>query len=165
MKKLPGIFFITLCFLFTFSTAFATSWQWVISSDKYGWFFDTDAIHYEMTQGFYPSVDTSRITYWEKQVYTPASANEFAEQTGDWRLRNLAYMLTLKTISLRDKTRTAFVAYYYNGDGDVICSDEYLYIYGSETIVPETFGEEVFFAVRDYARTHHAQLIRNTYNN
>ena len=32
-------------------------------------------------------------------------------------------------------------------------------------IVPETFGEAVFLAVRDYARTHHAQLIRNAYNN
>ena len=163
MKKLIGIFFITLCFLLLSNTALATNWQWVDSNDKHGWFFDTDTIHYEIAQGLYPSVDTSRITFWEKIFYTQAGANEFAKKVNDWRYRDLAYSLDLQTISLRDKTYTILAAYYYRKDGSLIKSEEECY--DILQIVPETFGEAVFLAVRDYARTHHAQLIRNAYNN
>lgn len=51
----------------------------------------------------------------------------------------------------------------YRKDGSLIKSEEGSY--DILQIVPETFGEEVFLAVRDYARTHHAQLIRNAYSN
>ena len=32
-------------------------------------------------------------------------------------------------------------------------------------IIPDSYDDAVFLAVRDYARTHHAQLIRNAYSN
>lgn len=161
MKK---IFLLgTLFLLLLSSTAFAETWQWVDSDDRIGWFFDTDAIHYELTQSAYPSVDTSRITFWEKNVYTQIAANEFAKETNDWCLRDLAYVLTLQTISLRHKTRTILASYYYRENGSLIYSDEGFC--DTFRVVPETFGEEVFLAVRDYARTHHAQLVRNAYSN
>ena len=32
-------------------------------------------------------------------------------------------------------------------------------------IIPDSYDDAVFLAVRDYAHTHHAQLIRNAYSN
>jgi len=32
-------------------------------------------------------------------------------------------------------------------------------------IIPDGYDDAGFLAVRDYARTHHAQLIRNAYSN
>ena len=161
MKK---IFLLgTLFLLLLSSTAFATNWQWVDSDDECGWFIDTDNMRYELTQSIYPTVDTSRITFWEKIFYTQAGANEFAKRVNDWRCRDLAYSLDLQTISLRDKTCIIFATYYYRKDGSLIKAEEEGY--DILQIVPETFGEAVFFAVRDYARTHHAQLVRNAYSN
>ena len=32
-------------------------------------------------------------------------------------------------------------------------------------IIPDSYDDALFLAVRDYARTHHAQLVRNAYSN
>ena len=102
MKK---IFLLGTLFLLLLSnTAFAANWQWVDSDDECGWFIDTDNMRYELTQSIYPTVDTSRITFWEKIFYTQAGANEFAKRVNDWRYRDLAYSLDLQTISLPPST-------------------------------------------------------------
>lgn len=165
MKKLTGIFFITLCFLFMFSTAFATSWQWVTSDNKYGWFFDTDTIHYELTYPPYsdkPIVDVTLVTFWLKTVCTPEGANELAKIANDQRYRSVAYSVMLKTMSLCHKTYIIRQIAFYDKNGNIIESGKGGYI---NHIIPGSYDDAVFFAVRDYASAHHNQLIRNAYNN
>ena len=156
----------TLFFLLLSNTAFAANWYWIDSDDKTGCFFDMDTIRYELAQSGYPyrtSVDTSKITCWEKTVYTQIGARDFATALDDWRLSELAYNLTFETFSLRNKTITVYASYYYREDGSLIYMDEG--VWGPYQVIPESRGEDVFLAVRDYARTHHAQLIRNAYSN
>lgn len=165
MKKLTGIFCITFCFLLLSNTAFAANWQWVISDNKFGWFFDTDAIHYELTQPLYsdkPTVDVTLVTFWLKTVCTPEGANELAKIANDQRYRSVAYSVMLKTMSLRHKTYIIRQIAFYDKNGNIIESGKGGYI---NHIIPGSYDDAVFFAVRDYASAHHNQLIRNAYNN
>ncbi len=163
MKK---IFLLGTLFLLLLSnTAFATNWQWVTSDAKYGWFFDTDAIRYELTHPLYsdkPIVDVTLITFWVKTVITPAGANDLVKIANDRRYRNATYSIMLKTISLRHKTYIIRQATFYDKNGNIIETGK-----GGDVnyIIPGSYDDAVFLAVRDYARTHHAQLIRNAYSN
>ena len=164
MKK---IFLLGTLFLLLLSnTAFATNWQWVTSDAKYGWFFDTDTIHYELTQPLHSdksTVDVTLITFWEKIVITPDGAKEFAKTMNDQRYRNAAYAKNLETISLRHKASLTRETIFYDKNGSIIYIDS-----GSGSfwpIIPGSYAEDMFLAVHNYARTHHAQLIRNAYSN
>lgn len=68
----------------------------------------------------------------------------------------------LKTISLRHKTYIIRQATFYDKNGNIIETGK-----GGDVnyIIPGSYDDAVFLAVRDYARTHHAQLIRNAYSN
>lgn len=163
MKK---IFLLGTLFLLLLSnTAFAANWQWVISDDKFGWFFDTDAIHYELTQPLYsdkPTVDVTLITFWVKTVITPAGANELVKTSNNRRYRNAAYSMILETVSLRHKTHMIRQVTFYDKRGNIIATGTGVDV---NYIIPGSYDDAVFLAVRDYARTHHAQLVRNAYSN
>lgn len=164
MKK---VFLLGTLFLLLLSnTVFAANWQWVMSDDRCGWFFDTDAIHYELTQPLYsnePTVDATLITFWVKTVFTPEGANELVRISNNRRYRNTAYSIVLKTASLRHKTYVIRQATLYDKSGKIIETGKGVGV--NNYIIPGSYDDAVFLAVRDYARTHHAQLIHNAYNN
>ena len=70
--------------------------------------------------------------------------------------------MILETVSLRHKTHMIRQATFYDKSGNIIAIGK-----GGDVnyIIPGSYDDAVFLAVRDYARTHHAQLIRNAYNN
>ena len=147
-------------------SVFAATWRWVGSDDKVGFFFDTDDIRYELQQNLFenPTIDTSRITFWLKTVYTPWYAEQVANDLQMPHTRNTSYTLTLETIHLGHKTATFHKVMYYDENGRLIYTQTFEYPFMRIfDIVPETWSEAIFNDVRDYARIFHSSLIRNTY--
>lgn len=80
MKKLR-ILCITFCFLMISMTAFAANWQWVLSTDTFGVYYDTNSI----------SRNYFVVDAWLKYDY-PYPEN------------NISYVITNESYNLRDKT-------------------------------------------------------------
>ena len=170
MKRFVQILAIFAVLFCSFSISYASHWQWIDSNDKVGYFFDTENIRYESIHNYATnkdSVDTTKITTWIKIVYTQAAVDEIMEGLNkrdihNEEFRRLGYEVYLETISLTDKTYITHEEIWYAHDGSVLSHRKKE---TSSRILPDTWGEAVFKAIREYARTHHDQLIKNTYGN
>ena len=70
--------------------------------------------------------------------------------------------MILETVSLRHKTHMIRQVTFYDKRGNIIATGTVVDV---NYIIPGSYDDAVFLAVRDYARTHHAQLIRNAFSN
>jgi hypothetical protein len=167
MKRIVQILVAVIVFL-SAGIVSAANWQWVSSDDYYTIFFDKESIRYELEydarqRKFIPN--PSIIIFWKLTAYTEPGANEYVKMSGDIRYADLYYSYVLEKISLTDETLTHYFMYYYDYNNKLIVNavlDDQQHPYKK---VPNSRGEKIFNAVRDYARTHHDDLIRNTYRN
>ena len=70
--------------------------------------------------------------------------------------------MILETVSLRHKTHMIRQVTFYDKRGNIIATGTGVDV---NYIIPGSYDDALFLAVRDYARTHHAQLICNAYSN
>lgn len=174
MKRIAQILVAAVVFL-SHGIVSAANWEWITSDDRVGYFFDADTIHYELEYNTYQNKYTpnsTKITYWIKTIFTQKGANEEAKRTNDDKMHSLYFTISLETISLSESTYTLHRILYYNHTGHVIDSmnidpianliPSYLQ---TEKFIPGTQSEVIFNAVRDYARSHHDDLVRNAYRN
>jgi hypothetical protein len=166
MKKIVfSLLFSVLVAFLSVNTGYAATWEWINSDDETGYFFDSESIRYELKRDYadrIQSVDTKRITYWLKIIYTPKGAEELAAYFDDDRFRNVESSISLETISLSEKTITCYTLVFYdNGLRTVYSESDAGYVH---KIIPESRDEEVFNKIRNYATAHSDLLMKNAYD-
>jgi hypothetical protein len=127
--------------------ASAANWQWIISTDEHGFFFDTQSLRYTTTkygQWTYPTT----AEYWMKVVYTPSSAAELVSIYDDDRLYAVSYSINkeqldfyYKTVSFEGKKT------FYNGEGKVVAT--YISSHTDE-IIPGTINDAIMKHIKEY---------------
>nr|DAQ51957.1 MAG TPA: Surface-adhesin protein E [Caudoviricetes sp.] len=164
MKTLIKVFLMFIISLLFSATTYAAHWQWIDSDDKYGIFFDTDTICYRSIPR-YPIKDASMnftaVKVWLKVIYTQEGANDIAQANKNDQFYNLDHSLHLENFYFTDNTHQTFEIIYYDHNGDVLYRNKKQT--REETILPESRGEHILKTIREYARTHHDQLVKNTY--
>lgn len=158
MKKFMFSLLIATFVVLSSSISYAANWQWVNSNDEVGYFFDTETIRYELK--FNDAVDTKKITFWEKLVFTQAAVEKMTENMNDQSLKTLSYILSSKTFNLIERSYTTHETIFYDYNGDIMWRSKKE---KTDHITPDSFGEDVFIAVSDYARRHHDELIDHTH--
>ncbi|MFC2301843.1 MAG: hypothetical protein ACFNJM_07940, partial [Selenomonas artemidis] len=148
------------------STTYAANWEKIDSTRKADWFFDTDSIRYELKHDDLTNQDvpdTTKITYWEKAVI-PDKVLEDAKKNAYKTHKILAtkYRLRIITLSLPHRTFTVHESIQYTPYWIILFHDTKE---SSERIVPGTRGEKIYNVIREYARTHYDQLVKNAYGN
>lgn len=166
MKWFIRLYIIAAFLLFIPTMTYAANWEKIDSSRKADWFFDTDSIRYELKHDDLTNQDvpdTTKITYWEKAVI-PDKVLEDAKKNAHKTHRILAakYRLRIITLSLPNRTFTVHESIQYTRYWIALFHDTKE---SSERIVPGTRGEKIYNLIREHARTHHDQLVKNTYGN
>ncbi|WP_276674911.1 hypothetical protein [Selenomonas artemidis] len=166
MKRVIQLCTISIFLLLTSTMTHAANWEKIDSTHKADWFFDTDSIRYELKRDDLTNQDvpdTTKITYWEKAVI-PDKALEDAKKNAHKTHKILAtkYRLRIITLSLSNRTATVHESIQYTPYWIILFHDTKE---SSERIVPGTRREKMYNVIREYARTHHDQLIKNTYGN
>lgn len=158
MKHLIQLCTIAVFLLLTATITYAANWQWIDSDNLRGSFFDTESIHYEVNHNYLKDspFDETSITVWIKNVYTEEGVNYFDAPDGT------SYELLLVTFHTRDKTMVFHELIDYDSTGYSINHTTKSY---SLKIIPESWGEKMFNAIRDYAHTHHNELLKNSQAN
>lgn len=148
MKKL----ILSMILLFTIlysSIAFAADrWQWIISDDTYGVFFDTYTITYE--NNIYGSVNKNIVNVWEKFVYADGYENANAETFDDFDFKHIKYALYHEKIDfLNRKHRTIHTTFYdiNNHVFSIDVNNDWV------DILPDTNSEKIFFHIQHYVKT------------
>lgn len=166
MKRFVQILAVFAVLFCSSSISYASNWQWINSDDKYGIFFDTDTICYRSIPR-YPIKDASMnftaVKVWLKVIYTQEGANDIAQANKNDQFYNLDHSLHLENFYFTDNTHQTFEIIYYDRNGDVLYRNKKQA--REETILPESRGEHILKTIREYARTHHEQLVKNTYGN
>jgi len=143
-------------------TAFAANWAWIDSNDKTGFFFDTDTIKYSS----YHSVPSNKIIsiknticFWEKMVYTSEAANHVADQTGEEKWRNVAYVVSYVSLDKEGKYLSVSDSTFYNQNGDVIDQSANT---STARIIPGTMGDSIYQVITNYAKNNDFLVEWNT---
>ncbi len=145
MKKLCIL--VSLFLLLLSSVVSAANWQWIISTDEYGYFFDTQSLRYT-TSKYASYVYPETAEYWMKTVYTPSSAAELVRIYGDDRLYATSYTLSRERLNFSYKTVTYLGdKVFYNDNGKVIAyySNDY-----TDTVIPGTIGDSIMEHIKAY---------------
>lgn len=165
MKKQVFSLLIAAFVALSTSVGYAANWKWIESDERFGFFVDTDTIHYELYPGFGNEprkIDTSKVSFWLKTYITPEAANAMAEALNNHQLRDVSYIISYNTISFTDKTMTKNDATVYGNNNYAIPTSDH----GEKrtyTITPDTSGEMIFLFIKSYAKEHSAELARNAY--
>jgi len=162
------LFLLPLFFITSLSASLvhAATWEWIDSDAETGYFFDSESIKYELNHDYLnraSSVDTNRITYWKKVVYTPEGAEKLVNLLKDENFYDVRSSKSLETISLSDKTITCYTVVFYDARNEVIYSEDGAAFV--HTIVPESWDELVLNTIRSYASAHKDLLMKNAYAN
>jgi len=128
-------------------------YQWVVSNDKKGIFFDTETIKYGYNQ-YQKTVDKTQINVWTKYIYSDAGIQNEIESRKRQELpvkgfEHLWY--TLEHLMVSRDGRIRLLGYvHYAKDGTTIYSYSSLNPTWTE-IVPDSFGEYIYQAVWAYS--------------
>lgn len=165
MKKFVFSLFVAVFVALSTSVGYAANWKWIASSDTHGYFFDTESIRYGITLSYKTmrdELDTRRIAYWLKVVYTDESSAEFAQIVGNDLYRSITYSIASQNISIPNNSITTHSITFYDKDGKII--DAYKKDFFEE-IIPDSYGYTISETIRNYAKEHHDEVVRNTYGN
>lgn len=159
--RLTIFMFVTL--VLSSGVVSATTWRWVDSDSNVGWFYDTDSIAFGMKTDIWGrniGIDTSRIVFWAKIVFTPEGAMQVASTERNPSLHNLDHVIALRTLSLPDKTYIIHNDTYYTANGAIIASNDYP---RKEIIIPDSWGELLYKDIIAYATVNKDQLTMHTW--
>lgn len=142
---------VVVALTLSYGSVFAATWRWVDSDNKVGWFYDIDSISFGIktnTWGQPIGVDTSRIIFWVKIVFTPEGAAQLATIERNPSLYDLDQVIALRTLSLPEKAYIIHSDTYYNAEGGVIAGSNYS---RTEIIIPDSWGELLYRDIIRYA--------------
>ncbi|EFF65336.1 hypothetical protein HMPREF7545_1707 [Selenomonas noxia ATCC 43541] len=164
MKKLVLFFVITIFVMLSANVGYAeATWEKLSETEKSTIYFNLDDIHYELKndpmEHSKKTVDTTKITYWEKEVFTKEGAEEYAKRVGDSRFNELDYALTLQTYDIIQNTVTYRRFIYYNQRGDILNDDKINMVI---KITPDSRGTVVAYGISFYAELFHDKLVHNS---
>ena len=147
MKKLCIL--VSLFLLLLSSVASAANWQWITSTDEYGFFFDADSVTYQ--KGYNSRPWSGSADVWIKTVYAPQGAAETAEKLGDEKLSEAHHSVIKQRIDFSYKTNTYLSQEtFYDNNGKVITS--YAIVPDTGDIIPGTIGEIIMERIKDFCR-------------
>ena len=147
MKRLSILLIILMLMLS--SVTYAANWQWILSTDEQGYFFDTQSVVYTGQTNSYAYGEGAQ--YWMKVVFTPSSAAEQANIYDDYKLSRASYKIQKERLDFTNKKITYLGnSVFYDETGRVIAS----YDSGEYTndIIPGTVGEAIMEHIRDFCR-------------
>lgn len=179
LKKMICLF--ALVILLTNSVGFASSsdrWQWIVSDDKQGVFFDTESIQFGTKEKctthnhkyeFYKVADVSKIIVCFKTFYTEAGCAPYVESArmhGNYEageaLSNMEYTIQKMEFDYtKDSYRIGWVAI-YDADGNII---DIIPHTGNEPwieIIPASKMEKIAKFMRSYAMKNYDKVKRQT---
>ena len=163
MKKKVLSLLIAAFVVLSSSISYAANWQWVLSDDEYGYFFDTETIHFGVklnsVSPIKKSIDKNKILFWEKIFFTQKGANSVAISFKDVRFQSLDHCLSQMTYSIPDRTTTYHLLVFYDKDGNII---EEARKEHTEKILPDSNGEHVFNIICLYTKNHDLEVSANT---
>lgn len=165
MKKFVFSLFVAVFVALSTSVGYAENWQWISSNNECAYFFDKLFIHYNIKHDpldySKTTIDTTKISFWEKTFYTERGAKIAAEAFKDFHFFTLHHSISYRTYSIPDRSETTHIISFYDKDGNKIQEYHNDFVY---EIQPNTWGDMMFKTICNYASEHHDELEKNAYD-